>query len=80
MSSSTDAPTPPGGPQRGDEAGSGLDSHDVGVDEESSRSQEDEHGGTIPLGEEESHPAAEPEEDARQRENAETSQDQPSEG
>ncbi|MBV9832286.1 MAG: hypothetical protein JOZ82_11895 [Marmoricola sp.] len=80
MTASPDSPPPPGGPQRGDSAGPGLDSQDVGVDEESPESREHEHGGTIPLEDEESHPEPEPEESSVQRENAETSEDQPSEG
>ena len=74
------APTPPGGPQRQDAAGDGLDHHDTGVDRESRASHEDDHDGTIPIDEEQSHPEPDQEEDAEQVENAETSQDQPSEG
>ena len=73
-------PTPPGGPQRQDAAGDGLDHHDTGVDRESRASREDDHGGTIPLEEEESRPRPDQEEDEVQAENAETSLDQPSEG
>jgi hypothetical protein len=73
-------PTPPGGPQRQDASGSGLDHHDIGVDHESPASREDEHGGTIPIEEEQSRPDPGSEEDERQAENAETSLDQPSEG
>ena len=80
MSASPDAPPPPGGPQRDDTADTGLHSQDVGVDEKSSQSQEDEHGGTIPIGDEESHPDPGREESSLQRENAETSAQQPSEG
>ena len=80
MSSSNDLTTPPGGPQRQDSAGEGLDHHDTGVDSESKASVEDEHGGTIPLEEEESRPTPASEEDALERENAESSEEQPSEG
>jgi hypothetical protein len=78
MGSSTDSPTPPGGPLRQDSAGEGLDHHDTGVDAESEASHEDEHGGTIPIEDEESHPTPTPEEDDLERENAETSEEQPS--
>lgn len=80
MSSSKDLTTPPGGPQRQDSAGEGLDHHDTGVDEESTSSQEEQHGGTIPIEEEQPRPSPEAEEDTLERENAETSQEQPSEG
>jgi hypothetical protein len=80
MSSSEDLTTPPGGPQRQDAPGEGLDHHDTGVDSESKASDEDEHGGTIPIEDEESHPTPEREEDALERENAESSEEQPSEG
>ncbi len=73
-------PTPPGGPQRQDAAGAGLDHHDTGVDHESRASHEDEHGGTIPLEDEQSRPEPDEEQDGEQAENAETSLDQPSEG
>jgi hypothetical protein len=72
--------TPPGGPQRQDAAGEGLDHHDTGVDDESPGSLEDEHGGTIPIEDEQSRAEPEGEEDDTQVENAETSLDQPSEG
>ena len=80
MSSSKDLTTPPGGPQRQDAAGEGLDHHDTGVDTESEASDEDEHGGTIAIEDEQSHPSPETEEDTRERENAESSEEQPSEG
>lgn len=84
MSSSNDLTTPPGGPQRqdapGEGDGEGLDHHDTGVDSESKASKEDEHGGTIPIEEEQSHPSPGSEEDALERENAETSEEQPSNG
>jgi hypothetical protein len=80
MSSSNDLTTPPGGPQRQDAAGEGLDHHDTGVDGESKASNEDEHGGTIAMEDEQSHPSPTSEEDEVERENAETSEDQPSEG
>ena len=84
QSQQDDAPSPPGGPLRQDSAGKGadggLDPHDTGVDHESEASLEDEHGGTIPLDEEESHPEHTDDETPVQRENAESSQDQPSEG
>lgn len=80
MTSSNDLTTPPGGPQRQDAAGEGLDRHDTGVDDEARGSDEDKHGGTIPIEDEQSHPTPESEEDAAERENAETSEDQPSEG
>ena len=72
--------TPPGGPQRQDAPGDGLDHHDTGVDHESPASHEDEHGGTIPIEDEQSRPEPDREEDEVQEENAETSLDQPSEG
>ncbi len=80
QSQQDEAPTPPGGPLRQDASGEGLEHDDVGVDRESEASDEDRHGGTIPLEEEESHPEHADEESPVQRENAETSQDQPSEG
>ena len=73
-------PTPPGGPQRQDAAGGGLDHHDTGVDHESRASREDDHGGTIPIEDEQSRPEPDQEEDEVEVENAETSLDQPSEG
>lgn len=80
MTPSTDSPTPPGGPLRQDAAGEGLDHHDTGVDAESEASHEDEHGGTIAIEDEQPRPSPEAEEDEVERENAETSEDQPSEG
>lgn len=80
MTSSKDLTTPPGGPQRQDAAGEGLDRHDTGVDDTSQASSEHEHGGTIPLEDEHSHPTPTSEEDGVERENAESSEDQPSEG
>jgi hypothetical protein len=80
MTSSKDLTTPPGGPLRQDAPGEGLDHHDTGVDDEGGDSHEDEHGGTIPIEDEESHPTPDSEEDDVERENAETSEDQPSEG
>jgi hypothetical protein len=77
MSQSNDSPQPPGSPMRRDEAGEGLESGDLGVDRESPASDEDEHGGTI---DEERHSSPPTEESAVERENAETSLDQPSEG
>lgn len=79
-----DAVSPPGGPLRQDGAGQGRVSG--GHDDEASGSRtNDKHasesgGHTIPLEDEQSHPQPASEEDAVQQENAETSQDQPSEG
>jgi hypothetical protein len=79
----SDAATPPGGPLRQDGAEGGLAGGHH--DEASASSTNDRHasesgGGTIPLEDEQSHPQPDSEEDAVQEENAETSQDQPSEG
>ena len=75
-----DAATPPGGPQRQDTGGPGLTGGDEGVGEEASDSVEDAHGATIPVEDEQPDPRTDSEEDAVQQENAETSQDQPSNG
>lgn len=76
--------TAPGGPQRQDAPDSGLGGQDTGVDRESADSQEDEHGSTIPVDEEQSHPEPDQEDDTQadsaQEENAESSLDQPSNG
>jgi hypothetical protein len=78
-----DATTPPGGPLRQDSPGGGrAGGHD---DEASASDTNDKHasesgGHTIPLEDEQSHPQPVSEEDDVQEENAETSQDQPSEG
>ena len=71
-----DAPTPPGGPQRQDGAEGGLG----GGHGDTASEHSDEHGGTIPI--EDEQPGEDPGtiEDEDQRENAETSLDQPSEG
>ena len=75
----TDAPTPPGGPQRQDAAGPGLVAHDEGVGETAADSVEDEHGGTIPIDQEQPGGSTDDQaEDSLQEENAETSLDQPS--
>jgi hypothetical protein len=79
-----DQPSPPGGPLRQD--GLGVGSAGGGHDDEASASPtNDKHasesgGHTIPIEEEQSHPAPQSEEDELQEENAETSLDQPSEG
>jgi hypothetical protein len=82
-----DAATPPGGPLRQDgEGGVGEGGLSGGHDDEASASRtNDKHasesgGHTIPLEDEQSHPEPDSEEDAVEQENAETSQDQPSEG
>ena len=81
-----EAPTPPGGPQRQDDAGGSLPGgHD---DEASASPTADKHasesgGHTIPIDEEQPHPEAEETSrggDTLEFENAETSLDQPSEG
>lgn len=75
-----DAPTPPGGPQRQDAAGSSLGG---GHGETGARSDEsEEHPGTIPIEDEQPDPGETPEsdEEALREENAETSLDQPSDG
>ena len=77
MSSSKDLTTPPGGPLRQDAPGEGLDHHDTGVDDDGRASIEDEHGGTIPIEDEESRPTPDSEEDDLERENAKPSEDQP---
>ncbi|GAB3655692.1 hypothetical protein GCM10027596_09010 [Nocardioides korecus] len=83
----SDAPTPPGGPQRQDtpgEAGSGLAGGDEGVGATAQDSVEDQHGGTLPIEDEQPHesPAGETvgeeQDEARQEHNAETTEDQPS--
>lgn len=74
----TDAPTPPGGPQRQDTAGPGLVAQDEGVGETAADSVEDEHGGTIPIDQEQPGSNDDQAEDSLQEENAETSLDQPS--
>lgn len=75
----TDAPTPPGGPQRQDAAGPGLVAGDKGLGETAADSVEDEHGGTIPIDQEQPGGSTDDEaEDSLQEENAETSLDQPS--
>ena len=76
----TDAPPPPGGPQRQDAAGPGLVAQDEGVGETAADSVEDEHAGTIPIDQEQSGSADDRagSEDSVQEENAETSLDQPS--
>ena len=76
--SQTDAPTPPGGPLRQDAAGPGLDAQDKGVGETAADSVEDQHGGTIPIDQEQPGSADVQAEDSLQEENAETSLDQPS--
>lgn len=73
----SDAPTPPGGPQRQDAAGGGLVEGDKGVGRTAPDSVEDQHGGTIDLEDEQPDPAP-TDGDARQEHNAETSFDQPS--
>ena len=80
MVSPDDRPTAPGSPMREDSADGPLSPQDTGADREAPESVEDEHGDTLDLDEEESCPVAEPEEGPLQRENAETSLDQPSEG
>ena len=84
QSEGSDAPTPPGGSLRQDGVGEGdlPGGHD---DDASGSRTNDKHasesgGHTIPLEDEQPHPEPEPEEDAVQQENAETSEDQPSEG
>ncbi len=79
-----DAATPPGGPLRQDGAGQATlpGGHD---DDASGSDTNDKHasesgGHTIPLEDEQSHPQPPSEEDDVEQENAETSQDQPSEG
>lgn len=72
-----DAPTPPGGPQRQD-AGPGAAPGDTGVGRTAEDSVEDQHGGTIDLEDEQPHPDPGSEETAEQRENAESSTEQPS--
>ena len=83
----SDAPTPPGGPQRQDSpgrAGAGLGGGDEGVGETAQDSVEDAHGGTLPIEDEQPHesPAGETvgeeQGEARQEHNAETTEDQPS--
>lgn len=75
-----DAPTPPGGPQRQDAAGTGEVPDGRETDQNASS---DGAGGssTIPIEEEESHPerGGISETDALQEENAATSLDEPSE-
>ncbi|MCW2868220.1 MAG: hypothetical protein JWR20_2408 [Marmoricola sp.] len=79
-----DSPTPPGGPQRQDDAGPGLQSGDKGVGDQAEDSVEDRHGGTLSIEDEQPHesPAGETvgeeRDEARQEHNAETTEDQPS--
>ena len=75
------APTPPGGPQRQDSAGSGLVEGDTGSGEQAADSVEDAHGGTIDVEDEQPDPSPaseRSEETAEQRENTEASTEQPS--
>lgn len=72
-----DAPTPPGGPQRQDGAGS-VPAGDLGAGEQAPDSVEDSHGGTIPIEGEQPDPDTGSEETAEQRGNAEASTEQPS--
>lgn len=74
----SDAPTPPGGPQRQDSSGSGLAARDTGTGRPADDSVEDEHGATIPVDEEQPDPHHGSEETPAQRENAEASTQQPS--
>ena len=79
-----EAVSPPGGPQRQDDTGvgEGRGGHD---DDASASRANDKHaaeagGHTIPLGDEQPDPRADNEDHDQQRENAESSLDQPSEG
>jgi hypothetical protein len=81
--SDADKPSPPGSPMRQDDAG--LEEVPSGHDDEVSGSRTADHhasesgGGTIPVDQEQPDPDAEPGDDhGLQEENAETSQDQPS--
>jgi hypothetical protein len=76
MSDSETVPTPPGGPQRQDAPEGGI----PGGHDDDASAHEGEHGSTIPIEEEQSHPEPEDEETPAQQENAETSLDQPSDG
>ena len=79
-----DAPTPPGGPLRQDGAEGGLGGgHGDEASEHSdgySQRQSEDHGGTIPIEDEQPDPQPERTADEEQQENAESSLDQPSEG
>ena len=77
-----DAPSPPGGPQRQDDAGGdrpGGHDDDASASPAADRSAEEAGGHTIPVDEEQPDPGSEPGDDTEpQEENAETSLDQPS--
>lgn len=72
-----DAPTPPGGPLRQDDAGT-VPPGDTGAGKQAAGSAEDAEGGTIPIEDEQPDPAVGSEETAEQRENTEASTEQPS--
>ena len=79
----SDAPTPPGTPMRQDDSGlteqPGGHDDDVSGSETANRTASESGGGTIPLDQEQPDPGSAPgEEHDLQEENAETSQDQPS--
>ena len=76
-----EAPTPPGGPLRQDEAGKhrrGGHDDDASASPAANESAEDAGGHTIPIEEEQPAPRHRGGEDELQAENAETSLDQPS--
>lgn len=80
-----DAPTPPGGPQRQDAAGSSIGGGhgETGAgSDESAETEVGDKAGTIPIEDEQPEPGETPgtDEETLREENAETSLDQPSDG
>ena len=76
-----EAPTPPGGPLRQDDAGAdrpGGHDDDASASPAANKSAEDAGGHKIPIDEEQPAPHDDEGEDELQQENAETSLDQPS--